>query len=65
MAHLSHDYVAPADAGIAASFLLMFVEALADLGNPIFIGGNITCSRPKSGSRSMASSTNKKARRCR
>ena len=28
--------------GIAASFLLMFVEALADLGNPIFIGGNIT-----------------------
>ncbi len=28
--------------GIAGSFLLMFVEALADLGNPIFIGGNIT-----------------------
>lgn len=28
--------------GIAASFLLMFVESLADLGNPIFIGGNIT-----------------------
>ena len=28
--------------GIAASFLLMFVEALADLGNPIFIGGNVT-----------------------
>jgi iron(III) transport system permease protein len=28
--------------GIAGSFLLMFVEALADLGNPIFIGGNVT-----------------------
>ncbi|MBI5301844.1 MAG: ABC transporter permease subunit [Chloroflexi bacterium] len=28
--------------GIAGSFLLMFVEALADLGNPIFIGGNTT-----------------------
>ncbi len=28
--------------GIAGSFLLMFVESLADLGNPIFIGGNIT-----------------------
>ncbi len=28
--------------GIAASFLLMFVESLADLGNPIFIGGNVT-----------------------
>ena len=28
--------------GIAASVLLMFVEALADLGNPIFIGGNVT-----------------------
>lgn len=28
--------------GIAASFLLMFVEALADLGNPIFIAGNVT-----------------------
>lgn len=28
--------------GIAASFLLMFVESLADLGNPILIGGNIT-----------------------
>jgi iron(III) transport system permease protein len=28
--------------GIAGSFLLMFVESLADLGNPIFIGGNVT-----------------------
>lgn len=28
--------------GIAAAFLLMFVESLADLGNPILIGGNIT-----------------------
>ncbi len=28
--------------GIAASFLLMFVESLADLGNPVFIGGNVT-----------------------
>jgi iron(III) transport system permease protein len=28
--------------GIAGSFLLMFVEALADLGNPIMIGGNVT-----------------------
>jgi iron(III) transport system permease protein len=28
--------------GIAGSLLLMFVESLADLGNPIFIGGNIT-----------------------
>ena len=28
--------------GIAGSFLLMFVEALADLGNPAFIGGNVT-----------------------
>lgn len=28
--------------GIAGSFLLMFVESLADLGNPIFIGGNTT-----------------------
>lgn len=28
--------------GIAGSFLLLFVEALADLGNPLFIGGNVT-----------------------
>jgi iron(III) transport system permease protein len=28
--------------GIAGSFLLMFVESLADLGNPIMIGGNVT-----------------------
>jgi len=28
--------------GIAGSFLLMFVESLADLGNPIFIAGNVT-----------------------
>ncbi len=28
--------------GIAGSFLLMFVESLADLGNPVFIGGNVT-----------------------
>jgi len=28
--------------GIAGAFLLMFVESLADLGNPIFIGGNVT-----------------------
>ena len=28
--------------GIAGSFLLLFVEALADLGNPLFIAGNVT-----------------------
>jgi len=28
--------------GIAASFMLLFVEALADLGNPQFISGNVT-----------------------
>ncbi len=28
--------------GIAASFLLLFVESLADLGNPLFISGNFT-----------------------
>jgi iron(III) transport system permease protein len=28
--------------GIAASFLLLFVESLADLGNPLFIAGNVT-----------------------
>jgi iron(III) transport system permease protein len=28
--------------GLAASFLLLFVEALADLGNPLFISGNVT-----------------------
>jgi len=28
--------------GIAGSFLLLFVEALADLGNPLFISGNVT-----------------------
>ncbi len=28
--------------GIAGSFLLLFVESLADLGNPLFIGGNLT-----------------------
>ncbi len=27
--------------GLAASFLLLFVEALADLGNPLFISGNV------------------------
>ncbi len=28
--------------GIAGSFLLLFVESLADLGNPLFISGNVT-----------------------
>ncbi len=28
--------------GIASSFLLLFVESLADLGNPQFISGNVT-----------------------
>ncbi len=28
--------------GIAGAFLLLFVEALADLGNPLFIAGNVT-----------------------
>ncbi len=28
--------------GLAGSFLLLFVEALADLGNPLFIAGNTT-----------------------
>ena len=28
--------------GIAASFLLLFVESLADLGNPLLLGGNDT-----------------------
>jgi iron(III) transport system permease protein len=28
--------------GIAGSFLLLFVESLADLGNPLFIAGNFT-----------------------
>jgi iron(III) transport system permease protein len=28
--------------GIAASFLLLFVESLADLGNPLLLGGNAT-----------------------
>ncbi|MBU0495831.1 MAG: iron ABC transporter permease [Chloroflexi bacterium] len=28
--------------GIAGSFLLLFVESLADLGNPLFIAGNTT-----------------------
>lgn len=28
--------------GIASSFLLLFVESLADLGNPLFISGNVT-----------------------
>jgi len=27
--------------GIASSFLLLFVESLADLGNPLFIAGNV------------------------
>lgn len=27
--------------GLGASFLLLFVEALADLGNPLFISGNV------------------------
>jgi iron(III) transport system permease protein len=26
--------------GLAASFLLLFVESLADLGNPLLLGGN-------------------------
>jgi len=26
--------------GIAGSFLLLFVEAIADLGNPLVLGGN-------------------------
>ncbi|MBK8049763.1 MAG: iron ABC transporter permease [Anaerolineales bacterium] len=28
--------------GIAASFMLLFVESLADLGNPLLLGGNVT-----------------------
>lgn len=28
--------------GIAGAFLLLFVESLADLGNPLFIAGNVT-----------------------
>jgi iron(III) transport system permease protein len=28
--------------GLAGAFLLLFVEALADLGNPLFISGNVT-----------------------
>lgn len=28
--------------GVAGSFLLLFVESLADLGNPLFISGNVT-----------------------
>ncbi len=28
--------------GLASSFLLLFVESLADLGNPLFIAGNVT-----------------------
>ena len=28
--------------GLAGSFLLLFVESLADLGNPMFIAGNLT-----------------------
>ncbi len=28
--------------GLAGSFLLLFVESLADLGNPLFISGNVT-----------------------
>ncbi len=28
--------------GIAASFLLLFVESLADLGNPLFLSGSLT-----------------------
>ncbi len=28
--------------GIASAFLLLFVEALADLGNPLVLGGNYT-----------------------
>jgi iron(III) transport system permease protein len=28
--------------GIAGSFLLLFVESLADLGNPLFISGNVS-----------------------
>ena len=28
--------------GLAGSFLLLFVESLADLGNPLFIAGNVT-----------------------
>ncbi len=28
--------------GLASAFLLLFVESLADLGNPLFISGNVT-----------------------
>jgi iron(III) transport system permease protein len=28
--------------GLAASFLLLFVESLADLGNPLLLGGNVS-----------------------
>ena len=28
--------------GLAGSFLLLFVESLADLGNPLLLGGNAT-----------------------
>lgn len=28
--------------GLAASFLLLFVESIADLGNPLLLGGNVT-----------------------
>lgn len=28
--------------GVASAFLLLFVESLADLGNPLFIAGNVT-----------------------
>ena len=51
--------------GLAASFLLLFVESLADLGNPLLLGGNVTCFRPKSIWPWPASSTNRRRRRSR
>jgi hypothetical protein len=47
---------------MAASFLLLFVESLADLGNPLLLGGNVACCRPKSTWRWPASSTSKRRR---
>ena len=37
-----HRDLAATHPGIAGSFLLLFVESLADLGNPLFIAGNTT-----------------------
>ena len=47
--------------GIAGSFLLLFVESLADLGNPLFIAGNKTVFRRRSFWPSSASITIQKA----